>query len=545
MIAVVIRHSLYRMRYFLHMFQQNGYSLADMYRWFSGHLFSRGITAEHLFFNLLILGMTAYAASRITMTAGSVIMATVAIFWFIDVDIYSPVQQKKPLVFTSRMKRLAVIYLLPVVAAWYYLIDFSYNRMVIRDYAGAFVNTDPYFVAFFVVLIDMLIPLFLFVVAAIIQPVERFIQEGFKKQAREKLSALSHVKVIAITGSYGKTSTKFTISALLGERYQVCVTPGSFNTPMGICKVINSDLEAHHEILILEMGARYRGNIKELCEIARPDISVITNVGVSHLETFGSQEVIAHEKATLARELKPGGILILNGEDEWVKAMKLLRDDVTCIVTGPQGTVMAEGIETGGEGTSFDLVLKDEKGRVRETGQIATKLLGRHNVQNLLLAAAVANELDIRIKTVALAASKINPVEHRLELKQRNGITVIDDAFNSNPVGAANAVEVLSSFSGVRKIIITPGMIELGDAEDDLNEQFGRDIGEGGIDLAILVGGERIAPIERGIRRSDPAGKTEIRIVNSLFEANDLLAEVARPGDVVLYENDLPDSYNS
>ena len=145
---------------------------------------------------------------------------------------------------------------------------------------------------------------------------------------------MPHLKVVAITGSYGKTSTKFVIDTFLKERLSVCVTPGSFNTPMGICKVINNDLNANHQVLILEMGARYEGNIKELCDIAQPDISVVTNVGIAHLETFGSKEAIAWEKATLARQLKPGGTLILNGDDPIVREMGRYRTDIRSILTG-------------------------------------------------------------------------------------------------------------------------------------------------------------------------------------------------------------------
>lgn len=356
---------------------------------------------------------------------------------------------------------------------------------------------------------------------------------------------MPHLKIIAITGSYGKTSTKFAIAAFLKERLNVCVTPGSFNTPMGICKVINNDLNARHEVLILEMGARYVGNIKELCDIAKPDISVITNVGISHLETFGSVETIAKEKSTLATELKDGGTLILNGEDQKVRMMGNLRNDVKTVLTGKDGSVKASDIKIGSDGTSFTLTINDPStsGIKGEEIEIKTRLLGSHNIQNLLLAAAVANELNIRPATVAIAASAMKPVEHRLELKHMTGLVIIDDAFNSNPVGAKSAVDVLSTFEGGKKIIITPGMVELGDSEEIENERFGRHIGESSIDLAILVGAQRTIPILRGIESTDIDKKTQIEVVDSLFDANRFLKEFAKPGDIVLYENDLPDSY--
>jgi UDP-N-acetylmuramoyl-tripeptide--D-alanyl-D-alanine ligase len=395
------------------------------------------------------------------------------------------------------------------------------------------------------VVVDVFIPFFLLLSAYLMKPVEKKIQNGFKKQARKKLASLPHLKVIAITGSYGKTSTKFMMDAFLKERVRVCVTPGSYNTPMGICKVINNDLEAHHQVLILEMGARYQGNIKELCEIARPDISVVTNVGLAHLETFGSQKAIAREKSTLARELKPGGTLILNSDDPLVKEMAELRDDVKTVFAGSEGMVRISDSETDAEGTRFKMSVFDDKGNRISKEDFQTRLLGKHIIQNMSIAAAVALEFDIRLKTMAVAASKIEPVEHRLELKQRNGLIVIDDAFNSNPVGAKNAVDVLASFKSGKKIIITPGMIELGELEDEENQKLGEYIAKADLDLIILVGDEQTKSIQKGIKESKNGEAVDVRIAKSLFEANDILKEFASPGDVVLYENDLPDTYNS
>jgi UDP-N-acetylmuramoyl-tripeptide--D-alanyl-D-alanine ligase len=399
--------------------------------------------------------------------------------------------------------------------------------------------------SFGMVLVDMLIPAFVWIFGWVLKPVELYIQYGFKKQAKKKIASLSHLKVIAITGSYGKTSTKFVIDTFLKERMSVCTTPGSYNTPMGICKVINNQLEASHKALILEMGARYKGNIKELCELAIPDVSVITNVGIAHLETFGSQDVIAYEKAALARELKKGGTLVLNGDDSRVRKMSELRDDVKTVFVGKDGAIRASNIQTGPEGTSFLMEWYNEDGELVGNENMTTRLLGHHNIQNMLLGAAVAREFGIRLKTIALAASRLEPVEHRLELKHRDGFVVIDDAFNSNPVGAANAVDVLSSFQQGRKFIITPGMIELGEKEADKNEEFGKKIGESEIDVVILVGEERTKPILRGIQSTEPGNEKEVRVVNSLFEANDLLNTEGQKGDIVLYENDLPDTYNS
>lgn len=544
MIAVFIRHSLYRMRHFLHMFQQVGYKTKEFRQWLSENFYSRGFTTEHLLFNILLLLLIYFFAEDITLTAGTIIVGTFTLFWFVGVDRYREEKEKKPLVFTSRMKRLGSTYLIMALLLWYMLIDFGFSELQIRDFAGPFVNTDPYFMGFGLVLIDILIPLLLFLAAWIMKPVESYIQNGFKKQARKKLRSMPDLKVIAITGSYGKTSTKFVIDAFLKERMPVCVTPGSYNTPMGICKVINNDLEAHHRVLILEMGARYSGNIKELCDIAKPDVAVITNVGVSHLETFGSQEAIAEEKSTLAKELKKGGTLILNSDDERVKKMANLRNDVKILFAGRDGDIRSEDVKTGPEGTTFTMQWMNENGEIQEQEKINISLLGNHNIQNILLGAATAREFGVRLKTISVAASKMEPVEHRLELKQRNGLTVIDDAFNSNPVGAKSAVDVLASFKEGKKIIITPGMIELGDQEDAENEKLGRYIAEAGLDLVLLVGKEQTEAIKNGIEKTANGKIIDVRVVDTLFEANEILNDFAGPGDVVLYENDLPDTYN-
>lgn len=545
LIAVFMRHSLYRLRFLLHMFQQVGYKTNEFRQWFSANLFSKGITSEHWLFNTVILVMVYLLVDRITLTAGSIIMGMFTLFWFAGVSRYRPEKEKKPLAYTPRMMRLGITIIVALFFIWYILIDLGYRIMMLRDFAEPFVEIEPYFMSFAMVLVDMLIPAFVWIFAWVLKPVELYIQNGFKKQARKKLASLSHLKIIAITGSYGKTSTKFVIDAFLHERMHVCATPGSYNTPMGICKVINNQLEASHKALILEMGARYEGNIKELCEIARPDISVITNVGISHLETFGSKEAIAVEKSTLAKELRKDGTLILNGDDPLVRKMADLRDDVRIIFVGKDGSIRASNINTGPDGTSFFMEWYNEDGEVIGKEKITTKLLGQHNIQNMLLGAAVAREFDIRLKTIALAASKMKPVEHRLELKHRNGFVVIDDAFNSNPIGAANAVDILNSFSSGRKFIITPGMIELGEKEEIENEEFGRYIGNSSIDVAVLVGEDRTKPILKGIQSTQKGKEKQVEVVNSLFEANDFLKREGKEGDVVLYENDLPDTYNS
>lgn len=543
--TILIRHSGYRSLYFLQMFQQNGYKIREFGRWLSDHFYSRFVLPEHMLFLIVHFSLHFLMSSRLTLTAAALILGLYALFWFAPTSRFRPEKEKKPLAFTPRMIRLSLTHGVLTVFLLYLFLDLALGGAA--DPRSPFPGVrllvaDPWLLFFGLVLIDISIPLFLVAVAWLMTPVEHRIREGFKKKAREKLARLSGLRVIAVTGSYGKTSTKYMINELLKERLSVCMTPGSFNTPMGICKVINNDLDAGHQILLLEMGARYEGNIAELCGIARPDVAVITNVGKAHLETFGSLEAVAREKSALAREMRPGGLLVLNGDDREVVAMAELHDGKVVIAGLGSGTIRAEGVEYDENGTRFTLIMEEAGGEQVEQ-PVSMKLLGAHNVLNFLLAAAVAREFGIRPETMALAAGRMEPVEHRLELRRQGGIMVIDDAFNSNPVGARNAIDTLASFRSGRKVIVTPGMVELGPLQEEENRLFGRHIGEAGLDLVILVGREQTRSILEGIRQSGGNGQ-DVRVVNSLFEANEIVRSWAREGDVILYENDLPDTYS-
>ncbi|MEX0994735.1 MAG: UDP-N-acetylmuramoyl-tripeptide--D-alanyl-D-alanine ligase [Balneolaceae bacterium] len=549
-IGILLRYGWYRFRYFLHMFQLFGYKTHEYLEWVSRHFFSRVITPEHIMINVVLAALLYLMSERMTVSAAGLVLSVFIFFWFGSVSRFDPEREKKPLRFTPRMIRLTVTQAVLILLPLYIMLDLAFtgrllnSAITIRELGLPVLMADPYFLFFGIVLVDLMGPFLLLLSAGLMSPVEKRVHEGFKKKARAKLAELPSLKIVAITGSYGKTSTKFLIHDLLNERYKVCMTPGSYNTPMGICKVINNDLEAHHQVLVLEMGARTPGNIQELCEIAVPDVAVVTNVGKAHLETFGSVESIAREKSTLVRELKSEGVLVVNSDDERVMQMTEMREDIQVIRTGLEtGLIRGQNIEYDEKGTRFTMYWGNDQENDVVEQEIKMNLLGTHNVQNFLLAAGVARAFGIRPATLALAAKKIKPVEHRLELKKQGELYVIDDAFNSNPVGAKNAVDILCSFKTGRRIIITPGMVELGEAQEEENRKFGRYLAESRLDLIILVGPEQTKPILEGIREVGRKND-KVRVVQSLFEANDFVREFARSGDVILYENDLPDTYN-
>lgn len=540
----MLRHGIYRGRYLLHMFQQNGYKLNEFSKWLLDHWNTILIPVPHLAMILVTITGYHYLEHVLTETAITVILIIFAMFWFGDISRYGHEKIKKPLVYTARMLRLILVFLF--LSAWIPVSGSAYA------FHSGILIPDIYILIFVWVFTDMILPYLLLLAAAIIYPAEKLIQYRFKVQARNKLKSMPELKVVAITGSYGKTSTKFITQAILSERYRVCATPGSYNTPMGICKVINNDLQPTDQVLILEMGARYRGNIDELCRIATPDIAVITNVGVAHLESFGSVEAIAQTKGALVRHLKPGGFAVLNGDDPEVRKMNN-RDDISVLFAGlseEENHIFGKNISYDDQGCAFEMQVKDEVPAgggtfvmMKEEEQIRMPLLGQHNVRNALLAASAGLIMKLRLPTIKVALRKVEPVEHRLELKKKDGIVVIDDAFNSNPVGARNAISVLSSFKAGRKFVITPGMIELGDRQVTENRDFGIWMARHRPDHVFLVGKQQTKPVYEGLREGG-YDDGRITVVNSLFEANEKISEYLREGDVVLYENDLPDNYS-
>ena len=555
----ILRVLYYRWIYYLHVFQQLGYKSNELRGWLKDHWDEKVIPRSLVYFlisTMLLIFGAEFFKIRLSLSAEAIILFSWGIAYLGSTKAFRPKKVKKPLVWTARVKRLSLPFglfslILPLLAVYLGFVSWFNSAMAHPRLQGAAsIQFDAPSLALGLALGYVFIPLFLLISGLLTAPIERQVQNGYKRQARKKLTSLPQLKVIAITGSYGKTSVKFMLRDVLKERFSVCVTPGSFNTPMGICKVINNDLKAHHQILILEMGARYAGNISELCDIAQPDISIVSNVGLAHLETFGSQEVIAIEKGTLVDRLKKGGVAVLNGNDPNVSKMGIERNDIQRIHVGLSSLsdtnselhLSASEVDYSTEGTRFTLH-RNSGGSPSESWDIQCTLLGKHNVQNLLLALGVGDHLGLRMNTMQLAASQIEPIQHRLELKAMGNYFMIDDAFNSNPVGAKNAVEILGAFSSVQRFIITPGMVELGDIEAEENHKFGAYIAKAKLDFAFIVGLERGKVIEQGYLEAGGDPK-RLERVESLFVANEKLKQHIKPGDVVLYENDLPDIYN-
>lgn len=343
----------------------------------------------------------------------------------------------------------------------------------------------------------------------------------FIRLAKKKLAA-SDIKVIAVTGSYGKTSTKLILNAVLSRKYRVLSTPRSHNTPIGIALAVNNNDLNDYDVFIAEMGARHLGDIAELCEICPPDVSLITGICGQHLETF----------LTFANVVKAKGEILTYTKDTAVIADDCydLFAEYPCKKTR---CGCASEIEADCNGTRFTLTLGGERKRVE------TKLLGEHSAHNIALAAEAAFAAGMTVDEIADAVKDIDFIEHRLQLIKADGVNILDDGYNSNVKGARAALGVLRTFGG-RKIVVTPGLVELGVIEEEENFQLGKSLV--GFDLIILVGDTLITPVKRGYAEGG-GDKQRLIVKPTLAAAQEELKSFIKSGDTVLFLNDLPDIY--
>lgn len=373
----------------------------------------------------------------------------------------------------------------------------------------------------------------------LLTPVEKHINRRYYNDAARIIASMPGLKIIGVTGSYGKTSTKHYLHRILSEQYDTLMTPGNFNTTLGVVRTIREHLKPYNEVFVVEMGAKEVGDIKEICDLVHPSIGIVTAVGPQHLESFKTIKNIQNTKFELVDSLPSDGMAVINNDFELIADRPV--DSVECIRYAVKNTgqalLTASDIKYGPTGTDFTAVAADGW-----TLDLHTRLVGECNISNLLAAVAVARHLGVSDANIRYAVGEINQVEHRLSIKRAPGGTVvIDDAYNSNPVGSAMALDVLSGMTDGRRIAVTPGMVELGEKTYELNRALGEKIAHSA-DIAVVVCRYNREAILEGLR-SQGFNAEAIYTVDSFAEAQQLLAGILRSGDTVLYENDLPDTY--
>ena len=433
---------------------------------------------------------------------------------------------KIPLKYTARIKRLiatnTIIHILFIVALPLLIQETSVTYYLL-------LGLIAYFNSLMVILINF-----------INRPIEKMVGNHFRNQAVNKLNSMSNMEVIGITGSYGKTSSKNILNDILNVKYNSFKTPANYNTPFGLMITINEHLDKYNDFFIAEMGACKKGEIKELCDLVHPKYGIITSIGLAHLETFGSEEAIQKTKFELIESLPSDGIGILNADDPKQKSYHI-NNDCKILWVGiddKKSDAYAKDIELTYMGTKFNVVFK---GNDKEY-EFQTKLLGKNNIYNLLAGILLGRELGISIADLQKAVKGVEPVEHRLQMKKYYNINLIDDAYNANPKGCAMAIDVLSKMPG-KKVIITSGMIELGEKEYEENKKLGEIIADNKTDEVILVGKNQTKPIQDGLEEKKYNNK-KIHITNDIMEAFEILKKLDEGNTYCLLQSDLPDIYN-
>lgn len=516
---------------FLHTYQLNGYHIVRMVNWF-------GNTNARYFKRLLMICALSLGALLVTNIvfsgyAHDVFTYLGLVFYFLLSILFiryeSKIPKKKPLVYTRRMiRQYIVLAVLSVVGnmALFYL----NHEMMKLD--GVFMHMRFAFIA----LTPIVLPVLFVLSSLLTAPFELLNNKRHTARARRVLDERTDLIKIGITGSYAKTSVKTILSAFLSKKYNVLATPASFNTPLGVAKCVKK-LKSTTQVFIAEMGARNLGNIRELCNTVNPDYGIITGISNQHLETFGNLTNTVRTKCELSDSLaRKGGKLFLNCDTKHIDKLRkhVKCDCVECGITG--GYVSAVDFSITHEGSEFDLIVDGTAHRCK------TRLLGKHNISNILVCVGLAVELGVPVEDIVKAISELEAPSHRLELiVTANGMKILDDTFNANSEGAIAALDILKMFDG-RKVIVTPGLVELGLEERATNKAFGTEIAKV-CDLVILIGKIRSTPIKDGLL-SAGFNEDKILVYNSLSDAKKDFKKFLMASDVVLLENDLPDDYN-
>ena len=553
-------------RFALQTFQQNTYRTSEYGPWFRANWKKTSSTLL-----TAVLGVAAILLSAFVLPL-AIVIGVIALAFTVFVIYYFNFLRKhltkKALVYTARVKRLVIAdVVLSVIVCAIMLVPGILTGSIF-GLIGSLTCT-----------LCLLPPLQLLLVpfaGIIMGPAERSNNQRYIDEARSILEACPDLTVVGITGSYGKTSVKHYLAELLRNRYDVLITPGNFNTTLGVVRTIRERLKPTHEVFLCEMGARHIGDIAEICELVHPTMGIITSIGPAHLETFGGLDAVkagkfelvdavlgasatdvagavdaadvastsnaasAADTASTAGSASASARVFLNFDSEPVREQaenrNLAPESFVSYGANERADYRIIASETSQAGTRFTIAAPDG-----QTCEYSTKLIGQHNVGNIAGAIAAAHALGVPLDEMRVPVRRLRPVEHRLDLKQNGNATIIDDAYNSNPVGARAALDVLALFDG-RKILVTPGMVELGEAQVQLNAEFAA-YAANICDDVIVVGSHNRAALLEGLADAGfPQARTHCcsTIQDALHQAFSISASEKR---TILMENDLPDIY--
>ena len=389
-----------------------------------------------------------------------------------------------------------------------------------------------YFYSFYIIIISSIIFFrfsFIYLVGTVelIYPIDFLVKKIIIFLAKNKLKKIKSIKIIGIAGSYGKTGMKDLVATVLSEKYQVVKTPESYNTPIGIARTILSQVNEKTEILVVEMGEYYSGDIRNICLISPPQISVITGINEAHLERLKSIDNSIRTIFEISQNMKSGGILLMNGKDKYIKNnYKKFVSDQKIYFYSSKGKI------------EFN---EDAPGYIYQ--KLFFPILGEYNLDKIDGVIYLAKKLGLTTQEIDNGLKKIKTPAHRLQpvLNREKNILVIDDSYNGNPDGVEEAIKTLALFKKRRKIFLTPGLVEIGSKSREVHQRIGKRLNDV-VDLVILVKNSVTSYIEEGLINAG-FNKNNIIWFDSMMEAQNNLGSILKSGDVILFQNDWPDNY--
>lgn len=531
-----------RLMNYLHALQQDDYDNGRLASWiFRNKVFDSRVSA----FLIILTGVALvqfipFIIQNIILFLGFIIAA------YFEKDARK--DSKKALVLTKRAQRILTIAV--IYSALSALIVFYFETLL----------PTP---LFWIIAVHAL-PFLLILSNITLAPYEKATQRKFYGEAQARLAEVNPV-VIGITGSYGKTSIKHILGHILKSSAPTLMTPGSVNTIMGITRIIREQLESKHKYFIVEMGAYGPGSIVNLCDLTPPQYGIISAIGHAHYERFKTLDTVAQAKYELAESvLSRNGTMIVHEKTlkfEHSRAIRHRAMDHFVVCGEPMRTktpkteqefsylapddLQIMSVDQTPKGLCVQIKWKEQSYTLR------APLYGVHHGHNIALAFACAMTLGMEAKDINAALARLPQIRHRLEVKaQVDGTIIIDDAFNSNPPGFRSALHVagvlardLKENKGAgRAILITPGMVELGGAHDEVHKTIGA-LAAGVCDIVVVVAPDRIPTFIEGLNSG--AKKPVIKTFDTFSMAQKWVIEQKKEGDVILIENDLPDIYES
>ncbi len=499
--------------YIVHMFQQNSYKPREYREWMQVHSNVGRLLGKSLY---AVISLPLVLVGNLGCLIGAIVMNMMTIL------VNKPRRAKKPLVYTMRVRRMLVTTVVLYMIGM--LVSLTAGEYWVR--AGECI----------LLVLFLLQPFLILLVNWINRPVEQAIDRHYVSDAARILREMPDLTVIGVTGSYGKTSVKYFLNTLLSSKFNVLQTPGNYNTTLGVVRTIREQMKPFHEIFICEMGAREVGDIKEICDLVHPDYGIITSIGPQHLQSFHTVENIIATKFELADAVPAEGKVFLNYDNNYIRGHKIDKNVVSYGTAGAAIDYRAYDITVSPNGSTFKM--KDAQG---EEFEFHTRLVGNHNVQNIAGAIAVAHTLGIPMEKLRYPVKQLESVPHRLQLSRQGGRILLDDSYNSNKNGFMAALDTLAMFKELR-ILMTPGMVELGEKQYSENKEVGVYAADK-CDYAVLVGREQTKPIQDGLLEAGFA-RSRMIVVDTLQEAFQMVNAIPdEKQKVVLIENDLPDNY--